>query len=89
VHYQIQAVKMRAAARLDNRPPFLVLRSFFRYGLAYRPGKYEDSRIAPGQSYLDDFAIALQNYGRVLAIGAPDDTIDISEKRYLYFQSSE
>jgi hypothetical protein len=47
------------------------------------------SWIDPGESYLNDLATALQDIGCTLAIGAPDDTIEMSEKRLLYFQSSE
>jgi hypothetical protein len=85
----IQALKMRSAARSDNRPPILILRSFSLTGLAFRPGRYEDSYIAPGESYLNVIATVLGDIGCLLAIGGPDDTIEMSEKSLLYFQSAE
>jgi hypothetical protein len=79
---------MRAAARHDARPPILLLRSFFRYGLAFRPSALKDYGIEAGCSYTEDVAIALEKIGRLVAIGGPDETIEMFEKHSLYFQSS-
>ena len=86
---KIRALQMRSVACSDDRPPFLILRSFGRASLTFRPGRYSDNFIAPGESYLNDIAASLQDIGLTLAIGAPDDTIGMSEEHVLYFQSSE
>jgi hypothetical protein len=76
--------------RSDKRPPILVLRSFFFTSLAYRPDQFDDTAIHRGHSYVNDFARAVDQFGQLIAIGAPGEVTGVSFERQdvLYFQSA-
>jgi len=68
---QVRRAAFVIHGRSDKRPPILVLRSFFFQGLAYRPDEYDKYAIYRGDSYVNDFARAVDQFGQLIAIGAP------------------
>ena len=88
---QVRRAAFVIHGRSDKRPPILVLRSFFFTSLAYRPDQYGDYAIYRGHSYVNDFARAVDQFGQLIAIGAPGEVTGVSFARQdvLYFQSAK
>jgi hypothetical protein len=75
------------AAKCDQRPPFLLLRRFDEWGLAFRPRSGHGGRTSNGKSYLPDLAKALSTKGVVLGIGGLTNVADYySETDTLHYQ---
>jgi hypothetical protein len=88
---QVRRAALIIKRRSDKRPPILVLRSFFFGGLTYRPDQYGEYAIYRGDSYVNDFARAVDQFGQLIAIGTPGEVTGVSFVRHdvLYFQSAE
>lgn len=88
---RLRMKRIRDHAKTDDRPPFLVLRSFEEGPLTSQPARRPIRGVATyGASYAHDIASALMPRGRLIALGGPADVRNYYEASdVLYIQSRE